>query len=74
MLPRLMNYTNVWPLLFVKLEIIYLHMPHKLLGISKMMLPTFGTASKGCPSPLDVPTISSQSAGSVEFSIVLRGF
>ena len=60
---HLMNFTNTYPLLFIKWETIYLHMPHKLLDITKVMLPTFGAAVEGLDLPLGVPTKSSQSVG-----------
>ena len=37
-LSRLINLTSVGPLLFVKCKIIYSHIPHKLLGITKVMV------------------------------------
>ena len=67
-----MNFTNTYPLLFIKWETIYLHMPHKLLDIKKVMLPAFGTTVEELDLPLGVSTKSSQSAGSIEFPMVLR--
>ena len=58
---RLIIYTNIYPLLFIKWETIYLHMPHKLLDITKMVLPAFGAAVEGLDLPLGLPTIKSVS-------------
>ena len=69
---RLIIFKNVYPLLFVKCKTIYLHMPHKLLDITKVMLPAFGTTVEGLDLPLGVSTKSSQSAGSIVFPMVLR--
>ena len=46
-----MNFINIHPLLFIKWETIYLHMPHKLLDIAKVVLPEFGAAVEGLPHP-----------------------
>ena len=70
---RLMNFTNTYPLLFIKWETIYLRMPHKLLDITKVGLREFGAAVEGLDLPLGVSTKSSQSVGSIEFPMVLRG-
>ena len=51
-----MNFTNVYSLLFIKWETIYLHMLHKLLDIIKVVLPAFGAAVEGLDLPLGVPT------------------
>ena len=51
-----MNFTNTYPLLFIKWETIYLHMPHKLLDITKVGLREFGAAVEGLDLPLGVPT------------------
>ena len=56
----LKNFTNIYPLLFIKWETIYLHMPHKLLNITKVVLPAFGAAVEGLDLPLGVPRKSSQ--------------
>ena len=56
MSPRLMNFINIYPLPFIKWETIYLHMPHKLLDITKVVLPAFGAAVEGLDLPLGAPT------------------
>ena len=73
MSPRLMNFANIYPLLFIKWEKIYVHMPHKLPDITKVVVPAFGAAVWGLDLPLGVPTKSSQSAGSIELPMALSG-
>ncbi len=70
---RLMIFTNIYPLLFIKWEAIYLHMPLKLLDITKVVLPAFEAAVEGLDLPLGAPTKSSQSAASIELLMALPG-
>ena len=48
-------------------------MPHKLLDITKVVLPALGAAVEGLDLPLGVPTKSIQSAGSIELPMALPG-
>ena len=70
---RLINFINIYPLLFIKWETIYLHIPHKLLDIPKVVLPAFGAAVEGLDLLLRVPRKSSQSKRSVELRMALPG-